>query len=354
VTANPARVFSLDATLAAQGSFLSKVKDTETVSSWGQVSWEGTEPPGTEVRLQTRAGNTATPDSTWTDWSLPATRAQGEPNRSEKARFLQLRLTMAGKAGASPTVEALAAAFQQRNLPPVVKSITVHPAGEVFQKPITVSGDPEILGLDTDPLSDRAAAQRPPAGSPPAISFSRKLYQRGLRTFSWQAEDPNADALLFDVEYRAVGDERWRPLRAGIEEPVFAWDTATVPNGRYLLRVVASDAPGNPPAFALTGSKASASFEVDNLPPSITATLDPRGNNRIHVSVRDDASPVRKLETSIDAGRWEEVHPVDGIADSREESYEIPLPPSTGRARIVVLRATDLLGNVATARVDAP
>ena len=354
VTANPARVFSLDATLAAEGTFLSKVKDTETVSSWGQVSWEGTAPPGTEVRVQTRAGNTATPDATWTDWSPPATRAQGEPIRSEKARFLQLRLTLAGKAGASPTVEAVAAAYQQRNLPPVVKSITVHPAGEAFQKPISVSGEPEILGLDTDPLSDRAAAQRPPAGSPPAISFSRKLYQRGLRTFSWQAEDPNADALLFDVEYRAVGDERWRPLRTALEEPVFAWDTATVPNGRYLLRVVASDAPGNPPAFALTGWKASVSFEVDNLPPAIVATLAPRGENRIRVTVRDDASPVRKLETSIDAGRWEEVHPMDGIADSLEESYEIPLSPGAGRPRIVVLRATDLLGNVATARVDAP
>jgi outer membrane protein assembly factor BamB len=354
VTANPARVMSLDATLAAEGTFLSKVKDTDTVSSWGQISWQGVTPPGTEVRVQTRAGNTSAPDSTWTDWSPPATRAQGEPIRSEKARFLQLRLTLAGKAGASPTVEAVAAAYQQRNLPPVVKSITVHPAGEAFQKPISVSGEPEILGLEPDPLSDRAVSQRPPAGSPPAISFSRKLYQRGLRTFSWQAEDPNGDTLLFDVEYRAVGDERWRPLRAGLEEPVFAWDTATVPNGRYLLRVVASDAPSNPPAFALTGWKATVSFEVDNLPPSIVATLDLRGDKRIHVTVRDDASPVRKLEMSIDAGRWEEVHPVDGIADSLEESYEIPLPPGTGRPRIVVLRATDLLGNVATARVDAP
>jgi hypothetical protein len=354
VTSNPARVLSLDSALAAEGSYVSKVKDAETVSSWGRVSWEGAAPPGTGVRIQTRSGNTATPDPTWTEWSPPLTRAQGEPSSSEKARYLQLRVTLAGNAEASPTVEAVAAAYQQRNLPPVVKAITVHPAGEAFQKPISVSGEPEILGLDTDPLSDRAAAQRPPAGSPPAISFSRKLYQRGLRTFSWQAEDPNADALLFDVEYRAVGDDRWRPLRAGLEEPVFAWDTATVPNGRYLLRVVASDAPGNPPNLALTGWKATVSFEVDNLPPAITATLDARADKRIRVTVRDDASPVRKLETSIDAGRWEEVHPVDGIADSLEESYEIPLPPGTGRPRIVVLRATDLLGNVATTRVDAP
>lgn len=353
VTSNPARVFALDGTLAAEGRFVSKVKDTGTVSSWGRLSWEGLAPPGTEVRLQTRAGNTASPDSTWTDWSAPVTRPAGEPIRSEKARFLQLRVTLGGKAGATPTVEAVAAAYQQRNLPPEVKSITVHAPGEVFQEPISVSGEPEILGLDTDPMSERAAARRPPAGSPPAISFSRKMYQRGLRTFSWQAEDPNGDTLLYDVEYRAVGDERWRLLRSRLDEPVFAWDTSNVPNGRYLVRVVASDAPGNAPALALTGSKVSDSFEVDNAPPSITATLDPRGP--IRATVRDDASPVRKLEISTDAGRWVPVDPVDGIADSLEERYEITIPPTSEPGpHIVVLRATDLLGNVATARVDVP
>ena len=355
VTSNPARIFAFDGTAATEGTFLSRVKDTAVVSSWGRVSWEGTAPPGTGVRIQTRAGNVAAPDSTWTEWSLPATRAGGEPIHSEKARFLQIRLTLSGKGGATPTVEAVAAAYLQRNLPPVVKSVTVHPPGEAFQKPITATGEPEILGLDVDPLSDRAAAQRPPAGSPPAITFSRKLFQRGLRTFSWQAEDPNGDALLFDVEYRAVGDERWRPLRTGLTEPVFAWDTASVPNGRYVLRVVASDAPGNPPALALTASKESASFEVDNAPPTIAASLDPRAPNRIHATVRDEATPVRKLEISVDAGRWVEVQPVDGIADSLEETYDITLPPGSGAGpHMVVLRATDLLGNVSTARVDVP
>jgi hypothetical protein len=218
-----------------------------------------------------------------------------------------------------------------------------------------VSGEPEILGLDTDPLSERAASQRPPAGSPPAVSFSRKLHQRGLRTFSWQAEDPNADPLLFDVEYRAVGDELWRPLRRALTEPVLAWDTATVPNGRYVVRVTASDAPGNPPALALAGWSDSASFEVDNAPPAILAAIDPSRPDRVRATVRDDASPIRRLEVSVDAGRWEEVHPVDGIADSLEERYEIPLPPRRSeRPRLVVIRATDLLGNVATVRVDVP
>ncbi len=354
VTSNPARVYGLDRTLAAEGTYLSKVKDAGNTATWGRVSWEGGTPPGTLVQVQTRSGNTEHPDATWTDWSAPATRAAGEPIRSERSRFLQLKLTLSGKAGATPTVESIAASYLQRNLPPEVKSITVHPPGEVFQKPISVSGDLEILGLDPDPLSERSAAARPPAGSPPAISFSRKLFQRGIRTLSWQAEDPNGDPLLYDVLYRAVGNSRWRPLRRELAEPVFAWDTSTVPNGRYVVRIVASDAPGNPPALTLTGSKDSASFQVDNTPPSIEAHLDPARKDRIRAVVRDE-SPIRKLEFSVDTSRWEEVHPRDGIADSTEEEYEIEVPPAnTPGPRVVVLRAADLLGNTATVRVDLP
>jgi outer membrane protein assembly factor BamB len=341
VTANPARVLALEAEPAARGSFVSRVKDADSLASWGRLTWEGDAPAGTAVEVETRAGNTATPDATWTEWSAPG--ASG-PATAEKARFLQLRLVLSGASGSTPTVEAVSAAYLQRNLPPAIRSITVHPAGEAFQKPITASGEPEILGLDVDPLSERAAAARPPAGTPPAITFSRKLSQRGLRTFSWQADDPNGDALLYDVHYRSQGEATWRLLRAGLAEPVFAWDTATVPSGRYLIRVTATDAPGNPRALALSGSRETASFEVDNAPPRIQAVADPAVRGLVRVTVQDDAGP------------WEEVHPEDGIADALSESYRVQLPARAERGgrRLVVLRASDLLGNVATARVDMP
>jgi sugar lactone lactonase YvrE len=353
VTSNPARVFALEAGRSGEGTFVSKVKDMEAVSSWGQLRWEGALPEGTGVRLQTRSGNTSSPDATWTDWSQPSSRQEGEPIRSERARFLQLKVTLAGRDGASPVLEAVSAAYLQRNLAPKVQQITVHPPGEVFQKPISVSGEAEILGQDPDPLTSAASARAAAAGSPPAISFSRKLYQKGLRTVSWKAEDPNGDPLVYDVQYRTSGETRWRPLRSGLTEPVLAWDTSTVPNGRYLVRVIASDAPGNPPSLALTGWKDSPSFVVDNAPPVISAALEPGRRDRVRATVRDDASPVRKLELSIDAGHWEEVRPVDGISDSREESYEIALP-AADHPRVVVLRATDQLGNVATVRIDVP
>ena len=348
VTSNPGRVYVLEGRLAAQGSYLSKVKDAQTASRWGQLSWEGQAPQGTAVQIQTRTGNTESPDATWSDWS-PAARGN-----AEAARFLQIRVTLSGKEGLTPTVESVAAAYLQRNLPPEVRAITLHPAGEVFQKPISVSGDPEILGLDTDTASNRAAVARTASNSPPAISFSRKMYQRGMRTVSWQADDPNDDALSYDVQYRALGDERWRPLRRGLTEPVLAWDTSTVPNGRYVVRVTASDAPGNPPAFTLTASRDSGSFQVDNAAPTVAATLEPGRPGRIRAVARDD-SPVRRLEFAVDAGDWQEVPAKDGIADSQEEEFEIVLPPAAqAGSRVVVLRATDILGNVATVRVDVP
>jgi outer membrane protein assembly factor BamB len=352
VTSNPARVFSIDTALATEGTFLSKPKDTGTLSRWGRISWEGDAPPGTAVHLQTRSGNTATPDDTWTDWSAPATGERGAPVGSEPARFLQLKVTLDGGDGTTPVVDGVSAAYLQRNLPPEVESIKIHPPGEVFQKPISVSGEIEVLGLDVDPLSEGAASARPAAGMPAAVTFSRKLYQHGLQTVSWQADDPNGDTLVFDVEYRAVGDTRWRTLRRMLTDPVFAWDTSTVPNGRYVLRIVASDAPDNPPALARTGSKESPSFLVDNAPPALEASLDAKAGV-IRATVRDEASPVRKLEFSVDAGRWQEIHPTDGIADSREETYAILLSAlGTPGPHVVVLRATDLLGNMATTRVD--
>jgi outer membrane protein assembly factor BamB len=352
-TSNPGRVYALDAGAGTLGTFVSKVKDSDTVSSWGRLSFEAIVPHGSEIRVQTRSGNTSSPDATWSDWSPAYLRKDGDTVTSEPARFLQVKATLVGKAGASPVLDSITAAYLQRNLRPQVQSVTVHPPGEVFQKPLSVGGEMEILGLDSGAFPERTA---PPAQvMPPAVTFSRKMYQRGIQTFSWKAEDANGDTLVYDVSYRAVADTRFRPLRRGLTEAVLAWDTSTVPNGRYVVRISASDAPTNPPALALTGERESLPFDVDNTPPTITATLVEKNPPRVRAVARDDSSLIRRAESSVDGGRWEEIRPVDGINDSREETYELT-PEGLGKPgpHILVMRAFDLLGNAATARVEIP
>jgi hypothetical protein len=56
---------------------------------------------------------------------------------------------------------------------------------------------------------------------------------------------------------------------------------------------------------------------------------------------------VQRAEYSLDASRWRVVYPVDGLADSKSEQYEIPLDRDTD-IRTLVVRAGDALNNVAT------
>ena len=354
-TSNPGKVHVLEPGAGARGTFTSKAKDTDTVSSWGRVRWDAELAAGTEIQVQTRSGNTGTPDSTWTPWSAPYTSRLGAPVASEPARFLQVRAILIGQQGRSPVLDTLVAAYLQRNLRPQIQSITVHPPGEVFQKPISLSGDVDILGLDEPRNPEGRAPAAPRANMPSATAYSRRLYQKGVQTFSWRADDPNGDALVYDVFYRPLGDNRFRLLKKGVTDAVLAWDTTTVPNGRYIVKVAASDAPSNPTGITLGGDKESTPFEVDNTPPAVTVTLTTNSPLRVRVTVKDDSSIVRRTEYSIDGGKWQETHPTDGINDSVEEAYDFPLGELSGPGpHVVVVRASDLLGNLSTGRVEVP
>src|SRR5262249_20931227 len=107
--------------------------------------------------------------------------------------------------------------------------------------------------------------------------------------------------------------------------------------------------------IALSGEKESEPFDVDNTPPVVTVTLAGGTPPRVRVNVKDDASIVRRTEYSVDGGKWQEGHPLDGINDGLEESYELAVGEMTGRGpHVVVVRASDLLGNLATGRIEIP
>jgi hypothetical protein len=69
--------------------------------------------------------------------------------------------------------------------------------------------------------------------------------------------------------------------------------------------------------------------------------------------VKDDHSPILRVEFSQDGQRWRAVFPVDGIADSPNEHYELAVDGELGD-RGLTLRATDSMNNVSTAHVDPP
>src|SRR4029077_2714776 len=145
----------------------------------------------------------------------------------------------------------------------------------------------------------------------------------------------------------------WKPLKHALTDEIVVWDTSSVPNGRYVIRVVASDAPSNAPTTTLTGALESTAFDIDNTPPVITVTNVSRQGGRLAITfeVRDENSAVMKAEYSLDGDRWQTIYPKDGIADSRLEQFELVLDGEPG-TRGVIIRATDALNNVASARGD--
>lgn len=346
-TSNQGRLYAVGPGSETEGTFLSKVKDAEVVAAWGRLRYRAQG----RVSVSTRSGNTRNPDSTWGEWSKEYA-AAGEPVTSEKSRFVQVKAVLHGESTASPILFSIETGYLQQNLRPKVDSITVHPPGEVIQKPLSISGEPEILGQEpSEGREIRPTPSKTPAPTP--LAFARKLYQKGMQTLSWKAEDPNGDPLVYTVEYRAADDDHYHLLRKGLTEPVIVWDTSTVPSGTYVVRVTASDSPGNPEGLALTGQRESAPFDLDTTPPLVTLTLLSRTPLHVRAVVRDEHSVVRKAEYSVDGGKWHEVYPSVGINDGLEETYDIEIRDLSGAGpHTLVVRGTDFFGNVATARVE--
>jgi hypothetical protein len=354
-TANPGKLFKLSTTQASRGSFESNVRDAETVATWGTISWRGTSPAGTTVKLYTRSGNTEVPDETWSVWSDAYTHQDGEQITSPKARYLQWKVELTGSSTSSPLVTSVTAAYLQRNLRPEVTSITLQPPGIVFQKPFS-TGEMEIAGFDapTDRRTPQAIANAMPglsSGTPP---LGRRGYQKGLQTILWKASDENDDDLQYDVLYRREGEASWKPLKRNLSDPIFVWDTTSVPNGTYIVKIVAGDGSSNPPGTSLTGERESRAFDIDNAPPVIDVTSVTAEGARavISFSVTDEFSAVQRVEYSLDADRWRPIYPKDGIADSPSEQFELRIDGDVSD-RAVIIRATDSMNNVATARAEA-
>jgi hypothetical protein len=85
----------------------------------------------------------------------------------------------------------------------------------------------------------------------------------------------------------------------------------------------------------------------------VTNTRVEGGRTIITFDVKDDHSPVQRVEFSQDGQRWRGVFPVDGIADSVSEHYVLSIEGELTE-RGLALRASDTMNNVATAQVDAP
>jgi hypothetical protein len=331
---------------APSGSYESRVFDAQSFAAWGHLAWKADEPSGTSIAFQVRTGNTEDPDATWSDWSADLTNAAGAAIERPPARFLQWRAALkTSNAGRTPELREVTAVYMQKNLPPEFRKIEALPAGVSLQ-----SVPPAPPGQPADPKpgsGDDTGIRRRPKPQ------SRRGFDAGARSVQWQVGDPNDDDLVYDVQYRALDERAWKTIRRAVAEDFVTFDGSALPDGTYLVRVVASDAPSNPPGQALTSEKISPAFDVDNTPPHIErlkAAAEKEGL-RVSFGATDGFSLLRDAAVSVDAGDWSAIRPQDGLNDALAESYDVLLPSPGSGEHSVVVRVFDAAGNAGSGRV---
>jgi hypothetical protein len=175
---------------------------------------------------------------------------------------------------------------------------------------------------------------------------------------TWKVDNPDDDELRYRVEFRKEGDRRW--IEATRPEDVVTkaeldWDTATLPEGRYRLRVDASDEISNAPGDITHHALETAPVLVDNTPPSFKVLV--MQGRRLHAEVVDGLGPITRVDFAVD-GRieWRPLAASDGIFDTADEVVDAdltPLLPAGTGAHFVAVRAFDAAGNFVVRDVES-
>ena len=330
-TGNMGKIFQFTSEYIEEGTFESDVYDTQTISKWGKISYQADLPSGTSISIATRSGNSMNPDDTWSNWSEEYSKAQGESIASPPARFVQWRATLkTSNSSTSPILKKVSVAYLQRNLSPQITDVNVHSPGQKSGK----------------------SAQR--TSSKTSDPSDNSLSNNGRRSVDWKASDPNNDHLVYTVYFRGTDEQTWKILKEDEKSTSYSLNTESLPDGSYVIKVVASDSPGNPPSTALSTEKTSEPFLVDNTPPRVFDVKATQGSNEVHFitgKAKDAASTISRAEYSIDAGDWTMMFPEDEIFDSKEEDFTFSLEALSPGEHTLVIRVVDESGNIGAGKV---
>jgi len=338
-TGNLGAVYRLGGKYGRQGTLESEVHDATVAARWGRISWEAQQPAGTKVTLETRSGNSEMPDETWSSWSQPYDRAEGQQIQSPAARFVQWRAHLStSREEKTPSLEKVWLAYLQNNLAPRVQGIYVHPPGSENGSGM---GPSRREGANTGFPEGGAPGSGEPFGVAGELA-------NGVRKASWHAYDPNGDALVYDLFFRGREEQNWKLLKEDLPSNSYSWDSNLFPDGIYRLKVEVSDRPDNPEQLAMGSERISDPFVVDNTGPNVEVRGEKAENGlyRISGQASDELSPIVELWYSLDAEDWKALTVSDEVFDHTREEFSFLTGRLSSGEHTIVIRAMDMAGNV--------
>jgi len=382
-SANPGKILTLGPDNEPEGSYESQPFDAHLFTRWGRVQWWGQYSAGpagsgadaasrktgaaARVEFYARSGNTSDPDNNWSPWAGPYSNAAGDKIESPSSRFVQWKVVLHGAAGGNaPELDWVNLAYLPKNVAPEITGIAIQNPG------VRVQG----VSLPTPGATPQTPVQvrmpQPPATSSIGSAFNttnianagststparfdavpQGFTQKGFQSVVWTAEDANEDQLEFSIYFRGETETTWKLLKDKLETRFYTWDTTAMPDGAYYLKIVATDAPGNPAGEGLTSERESDRFEVDNTPPAIAQlTAESAGGSvRVRFQASHPSSSIARAQYSIDAEDWTLVFPSGGLSDSGRENYDFQLPKVAAGEHTITVRVYDQFENVTSAK----
>ncbi|HMI88943.1 MAG TPA: hypothetical protein VK550_32915 [Polyangiaceae bacterium] len=310
---DPAVLHEVRGVGGADAIWTSKVLDASLRSNFGRLIWRASGP----LDMSTRTGNTLVPDKTWSDWSqaLPAPGKVTSP----AARFVQVRARFARDPNA--VLSEIVLPYVPDNLRAVV------------------------TGVDAQPKA--ASKENATPGEPDRHTSVIKV--------TWRVDNPDGDALRYRLQYRLDGQTVYRDLTRP-DEPLgkaeYDWETASLPEGTYRVRVEATDESVNPPDRTFRHSLESAIVLVDNTPPVFRA-LAAQGR-RVRGDAVDGVGPIARIDVAIDGkNEWRPFSPADGIFDEPVEAFDLDVSTLAGPGNhLIAVRVFDQAGNFVVRDVE--
>lgn len=343
---NPSRLSLISPEQRFEGEYESRVLDARTLSQWGKIEWEAELPVGSTLQFFTRSGNSSQPDRTWSEWSPPYQKVEGEQNLSPKGRYLQFKIKFKAESGRrSPLLKKLSLFYLHSNLPPSLTKLELLPSNEVYLKP--PEQDEVIWGEDVS-LSEQALAM----DEAKSFMAPKKVQRKGYQTATWEAADDNEDSLLYSISIRREDESKWRTFKQRWMDKIFAFDTLNFPDGIYYLKIEVSDSPSNPKGMDLKSEKISRPLVIDNSFPVIKDfKVNKQGSSlSVTFSVEDALSHIKEVKFLIRPNDWETVFPQDGICDSRSESFNFSVSLTPDSDDLIVIKVKDSQDNIGVHR----
>ena len=309
ITGDGAAIYRVQSGKRRDAVWTSKALDARFASKWGRLTWRGR---GRMV-FRTRSGNTQEPGETWSGWSKDL--KQPGTVTSPPGRFIQVRAKLPKDDSA------------------VLRAV------ELFYLPQNQRARVSAVQSSRPPIKRGEPPRQPPLPT-------------ALLNLTWKVDNPDRDPLRYRIAYRAEGQSLWRDMfgeDVELTEAKYTWNTGSIPDGYYVLRVEASDEQANPESLTLRSSATAEPIRVDNHPPRIEKLKVHKGRVKGHVV--DALGPIARIQMSIDAGAWRDVFPTDALLDSASEAFDTPIGSPSADGHIIAIRAFDASGNQANREI---